>query len=55
MIGMSKEKERNAQITCEIDEELDAKIQKIRKYKGKRIGWIVKEAIKRYLDGDIEI
>ena len=54
MIGLNKE-ERNAQITCEIDEDLAEKIKKIRKERGKRIGWIVKEAVKRYLDGEIKI
>jgi len=55
MIGLSKEKERKAQITCEIGDDLQAKIKEIRKRKGKRIGWLVKTAIQKYLDGDIVI
>ena len=52
---MNKKNERTAQITCEINEELDRKIQKIRNYKGKRIGWLVKSAVQKYVNGDLEL
>lgn len=52
---LNKKNEGTLQVTCLIDEELQKKIAKIRKYKGKRIGWLVRQAVQKYVDGDLEI
>ena len=55
MIGLDKKKEEELFVSCEIGDDVREKIKEVRKYRGKRTGWILKEAIRRYLAGEIEI
>jgi len=47
-------KEPMVQIACLMDVDLVAKLEVVKKEKGKRTGWIVREAVKRYLDDEIK-
>lgn len=56
MIGLERKKEEpTSYVSCEIGDDVRDKIKEVRKYRGKRTGWILKESIKRYLAGEIEI
>ena len=55
MIGIERKKEVEMYVSCEIGDVVRDKIKEVRKYRGKRTGWILKESIKRYLAGEIEI
>lgn len=52
---LNKGKEEQLFVSCEIGDDVRDKIKLVRKHRGKRTGWIIKEAIKRFLDGSIEI
>ena len=52
---MSRDKEEDLYVSCEIDDDVRDKIKEVRKMRGKRTGWLIKEAIRRYLAGEIEI
>lgn len=55
MIGLYKKEEEEMYVSCEIGDATRNKIKEVRKYRGKRTGWILKEAIRRYLAGEIEL
>ena len=50
-----KKSEGTVQVTCEVSKEVENKIKKIRKKKGRRTRWIVTNAIKEFLKGDIDV
>jgi hypothetical protein len=52
---MNEKNEKTVQITCEISGGLQKKIKKIRQKKGKRMGWLVRQAVQKYVDGEIVI
>ena len=53
MIGLYKKEEEEMYVSCEIGDATRNKIKEVRKMKGKRTGWLIKEAIKRYVDGEL--
>ena len=55
MAILNKGKEEELFVSCEIDDDVREKIKEVRKMKGKRTGWIIREAIKRYVNGELEI
>lgn len=55
MIGLEKKKEEQLYVSCEVGDDVRDKIKEVRKMKGKRTGWLIKEAIKRYVNGDLVI
>lgn len=55
MAILNKGKEEQLFVSCEIGDITREKIKEVRKHRGKRTGWILKEAIRRYLAGEIEI
>ena len=55
MALLNKGKEEQLFVSCEIGDGVRDKIKEVRKYRGKRTGWILKEAIRRYLAGEIEL
>ena len=50
---LNKGKEEQLFVSCEIGDGTREKIKEVRKMKGKRTGWLVKEAIKRYVNGEL--
>ena len=55
MIILDKRKEEHLYVSCEINDDVRDKIKLVRKKRGKRTGWLIKEAIRRYLAGEIYI
>lgn len=52
---LKSKKEEQLYVSCEIGDDVREKIKDVRKHRGKRTGWILKEAIRRYLAGEIDI
>ena len=50
---LDKKKEEQVYVSCEIGDDVREKIKEVRKMKGKRTGWLIKECIKRYVDGEL--
>ena len=55
MTILEKKKEEMLFVSCEIGDDVRDKIKEVRKMKGKRTGWLIKEAIKRYVNGELMI
>lgn len=50
---LNKGKEEELFVSCLIEDDIRKKITEVRKMKGKRTGWIIREAIKRYVNGEL--
>ena len=55
MAILKKDKEEELFVSCEIGDDVREKIKEVRKMKGKRTGWLIKECIKRYVNGELVI
>lgn len=53
MAILKKDKEEELFVSCEIGDDVREKIKEVRKMKGKRTGWLIKECIKRYVNGEL--
>jgi len=52
---LSGSKEGKVQISCEVSEEIEKKLKEIREKKGRRVGWIIRRAIEKFLKGEIDV
>ena len=52
---LSKGKEEELFVSCMIEDDVRKKITEVRKKRGKRTGWLIKECIRRYVDGELVI